>query len=83
MYIHCDACAWTDAAPLQHLVLDLPQTQRFWRTHGRMRLGRQYAIERDGQEAIVTTFESITTAARLVVITDTETLLVRSIAQEL
>lgn len=82
VYMHCDACTSMDATPMQHLVLDLPQTQQFWRTHGRIRLGQEYGIENNGRAALVTTFESVTTAARLVVITDTETLMVRSLAHE-
>ena len=76
MYLTCPACGITDANPLRWLVLDLPETQRFWRRHPRMRVLPDRAVEVAGRPVLVTTFASTTGAARLDVISAADTLAV-------
>ena len=74
MQIICPACGITDANPLQYLVLDLPQTQQFWRTHPRMRVLPDRPITFQGHEALLTTYESVDGSARLEAVSDAQTL---------
>ncbi|HUY78104.1 MAG TPA: RNA polymerase sigma factor [Ktedonobacterales bacterium] len=71
----CPHCGGPDSASLWHLMLDLPQAQRFWRAHPRMRATPERPVEVDGLPAVVTSFESLGDHARLDVITARESLI--------
>ncbi|HEY7358740.1 MAG TPA: RNA polymerase sigma factor [Ktedonobacterales bacterium] len=71
----CKRCSperssWTS---LEGLVLALPEARSFQRDEPRIRLLPAQELERDGRPAIVTTFESVTTRARLVVVSARDT----------
>jgi RNA polymerase sigma-70 factor (ECF subfamily) len=74
VYIVCPYCGLNSIAHLQHLVLDLPITQRFWRAYPRMHLLPTREVEVDGRPALLTTYASITHAAQLDVISAVATL---------
>lgn len=74
IFIDCRQCGPVSDAPLQHLVLDLPLTQRFWRAYPRMRVLPEQRIDVNGRPAMLTTFESVTHSAQLQVITAIDTL---------
>ena len=71
----CPYCGAPDSASLWHLMLDMPQAQRFWRAHPRMRATSERLVEVDGLPAVVASFESLAGAARLDVITARDSLL--------
>jgi RNA polymerase sigma-70 factor (ECF subfamily) len=66
--LNCPACGSGDVASLAHLALDLPETQRFWRRHSRMRALPIQEIEVAGRPALLTGFHSPQDQARLEVI---------------
>ncbi len=68
MYIHCDACGEGVSASLGGLVLSLPEVQRFWRRHSRIRTLPGSEVEAGGQPALVIGLESLTSAAGLDVV---------------
>lgn len=74
IYIHCPRCDRTNSAPLQHLALDLPITQRFWRAYPRMRVLPEQLVEAHGRPALITTFASVTHNAQLVITSAADTL---------
>ncbi len=74
MQVICHSCDVTDANPLHYLVLDLPETQRFWRSHPRMRLLPDRRVAYAGGEALLTTYESVDGTARLDAFSDPNTL---------
>jgi hypothetical protein len=65
MQVICPMCGVTDANPLHYLVLDLPETQRFWRSHPRMRMLPDRQARYAGGDALLTAYESVDGAARL------------------
>jgi len=69
----CPRCGIAGIATLWHLVLDLPQTQQFWRAHPRMRALPLHEIEVEGSPALVTRFESLTGRAHLDIISARDT----------
>ena len=72
--IECPLCGPASDAPLQHLVLDLPLTQRFWRAYPRMHLLPDQRLDVNGRPAMLTTYASVTHAAQLQVISAIDTL---------
>ena len=79
MQIGCPHCGQIDGNPLQYLVLDLPIMQRFWREHPRISVLPEREIEVDGRAVIVTSFVSVSDAARLDVISAADTLAVLAV----
>ena len=79
MQVICPTCGVTDANPLHYLVLDLPETQRFWRSHPRMRLLPDLRVAYAGRDALLTTYESVDGAARLDAFSDPNTLAVLAV----
>lgn len=77
--MYCTACDEHGGNPLTHLVLDLPETQRFWKQHPRMRILPEQEVEVNGRSAYLSAFESVTHAARLDILSDAETLAVLGI----
>lgn len=74
IFIECPQCGSVSDAPLQHLVLDLPLTQRFWRAYPRMRVLPEQKVNVNGRPAMLTIYESVTYSAQLQVITAIDTL---------
>ena len=68
-YVWCPACGTGLNAILPDRVLNLPEGQRFWREHPRLRLLPEREVEAAGGPALVTSFECITGGARLDVVT--------------
>ena len=69
----------TDANTLRYLALDLPEVQRFWREHPRMRVLPDRPTQVAGWPAFITTFESATCPARVDVISAADTFAVLGI----
>lgn len=66
--VRCAACGARALSGLEGLNLCLPEAQRFWRDHPRMRAWPEREIELAGTAAIITTFESASNSARLEVV---------------
>jgi hypothetical protein len=69
----CPNCGCYDSASAWHLILDTPEAQRFWRRYPRMRALPVHEVEADGVHALWTGFESVDSAARLVLVSDLRT----------
>lgn len=69
----CDRCAAGESQTLQCLILDLPEGQRFWRAHGRIRMLPERVIEYAGRPAVVGGLESVAGTARLEVVSARDT----------
>jgi RNA polymerase sigma-70 factor (ECF subfamily) len=69
----CPACNSEMWAYHSELALYLPQGQRFWRKQRRIRTLPEQEIEANGRAAIVTRFESLTSTARLEVVSARDT----------
>jgi RNA polymerase sigma-70 factor (ECF subfamily) len=76
---HCIACDSGSWDMLEGSVLALPQGQRFWREHPRIRALPQREVAAAGRAALVASFESMSTAARFEVIVARDTYAVISI----
>lgn len=68
VYQTCSDCPLYNWTSLESIVLALPEGQRFYREHARIRTLPQQSIEVDGQVAFVTRFESVTDQARFEVV---------------
>jgi RNA polymerase sigma factor (sigma-70 family) len=68
--LECPRCGPFDGSSAWHLMLDTPETQRFWRRHPRMRALPVSEVEAEGRPALVTGFESTDGQARLVIVSD-------------
>jgi|SRR5579884_1086418 RNA polymerase sigma-70 factor (ECF subfamily) len=71
----CDHCTPDDYSwsSLEFMVLSLPELQDFKREHPRIRILPAQEIEAEGRPAIVTTFESVTNAERIVAVSARDT----------
>jgi RNA polymerase sigma-70 factor (ECF subfamily) len=77
LYIQCEACGEITSSSFGGLVTSLSEVQRFWAEHRRIRtLLPQHDVDVAGHPALVTTFESVTDAARLDVLSRRDTLAV-------
>ncbi len=72
-HLACPACGSGMNIGLLHLDLTLPQAERFWREHPRLRRPPAMEVESDGRPALVTRLESVTDRARLEIIHDRDT----------
>ncbi|HEX2037651.1 MAG TPA: RNA polymerase sigma factor [Chloroflexota bacterium] len=70
----CDACGATVREMHDWLVLCLKEGRTFLRDHPRVRLAGTRRVNAQAQEAVVTTYESVTAAARYEVVSAAETL---------
>ncbi|HKO24741.1 MAG TPA: sigma-70 family RNA polymerase sigma factor, partial [Chloroflexota bacterium] len=76
LYVRCAACGEITSSSFGGLVMSLPEVQRFWAEHHRIRtLLPQREVEIAGHPALVTRFESVTDAARLDVVSRRDTLM--------
>lgn len=73
VFLHCPACDWSSSNTLGGLVLALPEVQRFWSQHPRLRTLPPREIERQGSPAFVTRLESLSGAAEIEVISARDT----------
>jgi RNA polymerase sigma-70 factor (ECF subfamily) len=64
VYIHCDQCGDLGGTWLDGLALALPEGQRFWRDHPRIRIRPEQEIEFAGRPALLVGFESVVDDAR-------------------
>lgn len=74
--LQCPRCDITDGATLWHLTLDMPEAQRFWQRHPRMRALVPREVEAAGVPALVTGFASMDGRDQLDVIVARDTLAV-------
>jgi hypothetical protein len=68
VYVRCPVCRMAWWTTLSGLALWLPAGQRFWRRHPRLRTLPTREVEAEGSRALVTSFESVSDAARLDII---------------
>jgi Sigma-70, region 4 len=73
LYNRCEACDAIFSTARVAIGLCLPAGRAFWRRHPRIRLRSSHEIAAAGRTAVVTSFESLTDAARFDTITDRET----------
>jgi RNA polymerase sigma factor (sigma-70 family) len=77
VHVHCEGCGEETSSSFGGLMMNLPEVQRFWSEHRRIRtLLPQHEVEIAGHPALVTRFESVTDAARLDVVSRRDTLMV-------
>ncbi len=69
--ISCDSCRYRNIQPLSYLVLDLPEVQRFWRRHARMRMLPERILSFNGSAASLIAFESLGDNARIEIVSST------------
>ena len=81
VHVKCEACGYSSYAELDGLVMNLPQAERFWRRHPRIRALPQREIEIEGQPALLICYESVTGAAQLQVIVTRTSYEVLSVAE--
>jgi RNA polymerase sigma factor (sigma-70 family) len=68
MRLQCTSCGWTSNNSLWSLTMILPEAQRLWRDHPRLRCLPAREIEVGGVEALVQSTQSVTGSARLDVV---------------
>lgn len=73
LYMRCPSCHVFQRETVASLSLSLPETRELWKAEQRIRLLPERMIEIDGRRAIVASFESLGTKARLDVILAADT----------
>jgi DNA-directed RNA polymerase subunit RPC12/RpoP len=73
VHVRCETCGAGCSSSLSGLVISLPEVQRFWREHSRIRALPEREVEADGRVAIVSSFQGIATNARLDVVSARDT----------
>lgn len=68
VHVHCEACETVVSSSSAALMVALPQVQRFWREHSRIRTLPDRPIDRGGRASVVTRFEAVTSGAGLDVV---------------
>jgi len=79
IYQLCPTCGWYDRETWHSLTWSVPEVQRFWREHPRMRFLPVGEIEAAGLPAVVARFESLDSAAWIEVVALRDTCRVLSI----
>jgi len=74
LYITCDHCGETTSTAHAVIALCLPEGQRFWKAHSKIRLHSSAEIDSAGSRAIVSCFASLTDSARFDVVTTRDTI---------
>jgi RNA polymerase sigma-70 factor (ECF subfamily) len=74
LYITCQSCGETTSTAHAAIALCLPEGQRFWKAHPKMRLQPSAEINAAGSDAIVSSFVSLTDSARFDVVTTRDTI---------
>jgi RNA polymerase sigma factor (sigma-70 family) len=80
--ICCTHCGAISYQPSIGLIFTLPQTEAFWREHRRIYLLREYEIVRNWQPIVITTLQSMSSAATLDIVWDRTTFEVLEINSE-
>ncbi|GLV60518.1 hypothetical protein KDH_73370 [Dictyobacter sp. S3.2.2.5] len=70
--LFCDHCESRCYSSLEHLALSLPELNQFRRQHPRVRMLPPRFIEAQGGRALVSSYESVTSSARVEVVTSLE-----------
>jgi RNA polymerase sigma-70 factor (ECF subfamily) len=65
LLVSCPSCGEASSTSFSGLLTSLPETQQFWRAHVRVRALPRSEVEVNGQAAVVASFESIASRARL------------------
>ena len=73
---YCATCNISNWSSLDFMLFSLPEAQRFWKEHPRLRTLPQQELEVFGRPALLTTFESITEQTRLDIITSADSFMV-------
>jgi RNA polymerase sigma factor (sigma-70 family) len=73
LYIECERCGETTSTAHAAIALSLPEGQRFWKAHPKIQLHSLAELESAGSSAIVSSFTSLNSSARLDVVTTRET----------
>lgn len=79
MHVHCQHCGTICSSSLASLVMSLPEVSAFCRVHGRVRTLPLRQLEIVGQPAVQMTIESVTSLARLDVLSGRDTFAVLGI----
>ncbi|MGE5641776.1 MAG: hypothetical protein ACM3Y8_02085, partial [Byssovorax cruenta] len=66
--LQCPACGWVSNKALSSLVLSLPEVQKFWRHHPRIKTLPAQQIEVDGSPAFIWRLQSVQDGAEITVI---------------
>jgi RNA polymerase sigma factor (sigma-70 family) len=66
--LQCPACGWVSNKAFSGLVLSLPEVQKFWRQHPRIKTLPPQQIEKDGAPVFVRRLQSVQDAAEITVI---------------
>lgn len=66
--LQCPACGWVSNKALSSLVLSLPEVQKFWRHHPRIKTLPAQQIEVDGSPAFIRRLQSVQDGAEITVI---------------
>ncbi len=74
LYITCERCGETTSTAHAVIGLCMPEGQRFWKEHPKMRLRSIAEVDSAGSSAIVTSFTSLTDSARFDVVTTRDTI---------
>jgi hypothetical protein len=69
----CPSCKGSSTISLEGLVLSLPEGRRFLQISPRIRTLPRQQVEVDGQAALITRFESVTTSASLTIVSAYDT----------
>jgi RNA polymerase sigma-70 factor (ECF subfamily) len=72
--IRCSSCEFAHINLLTHLTIDIPESQKFWRQHPRIRWLPACEIDYAGQPALLSGFQSSSDSARLDIIYQRATL---------
>jgi hypothetical protein len=83
IYLWCTHCQCTGVESWSSLTLSLPQAQRFWQEHARMRCLPARKVDAEGSAAVLVVLESVTDSARLEVVSLRDTLQVVRISSTL
>lgn len=75
----CAVCNISHWSSLDFMLFSLPEAQRFWKEHPRLRPLPQQEREVPGRPALLTTFVSITEQARLDIVTSADSFMVLNI----
>ena len=74
LYMTCERCGETTSTGHAVIGLCMPEGQRFWKAHPRIRLQSATEVDSAGSRAIVSSFASLTDSARFDVVTTRDTI---------
>ncbi|GCE21340.1 hypothetical protein KDK_51400 [Dictyobacter kobayashii] len=80
VYLYCEHCQSCCYSSLEHLALLLPELKQFHSRYPRIRALPAHYIEAAGGRALVSSYESVTSAARIDIVTSLENFQILQIA---